>query len=69
MTTFDYSADSDRAAAALTGPETRSGNRSDLAREKLHGDAGGSYGRALAGLIIAIADITSEPNPIRPPVR
>lgn len=61
MTTFDYSADPERAA-------TRSSDRSDPASERIHGDAGRSYGRALAALMIAIADITSEPTPTRPPI-
>jgi hypothetical protein len=66
MTTFDHSVDPERAAAPLTAAAP--GDRSDPATERLHGDAGGSYGRALAALMIAIADITSEPNPPRPPL-
>jgi hypothetical protein len=66
MTTFDYSIDPERSATPLTAAAT--GDRSDPATERPHGDAGGSYGRALAALMIAIADIASEPNPPRTPL-
>jgi hypothetical protein len=67
MTTFDYSADPERAAAALTGAATPFSDRSDPPPERLQGEASGSYGRALAALIIAVADLASGPNP--PPPR
>jgi hypothetical protein len=66
MTTPGYSADPEHVRAALTRTAARSSDESDLAPETMNGDAAGSYGRTLAALIIAIADITSEPNPVPP---
>jgi hypothetical protein len=50
MTTHDYS----------TGPGPS--DPPDAGPEKIRDDPAGSYGRALAALIVAIADITSEPS-------
>jgi hypothetical protein len=66
MTTRDYSTGPVRGAAALTAAATRSSDRPDPAPSKMRDDPAGSYGRALAALIIAVADITSEPNPTPP---
>jgi hypothetical protein len=67
MTTRHYSTSPERAAAALTTVATRPGDRPDPAPKKIQDHSAGSYGRALAALIIAIADITSEPKPNPPP--
>jgi hypothetical protein len=49
----------------LTAAATRPSDRPDPVPEAIRDDPAGSYGRALAALIIAIADITSEPNPTK----
>jgi hypothetical protein len=63
----DYFTDPERAAPALTEAATRSSHRSDPAREKIPREAAGSYHRALAVLIAAIADITCGPSSMSPP--
>ena len=52
---------------ALTEAATRFNDRSDPAPEKIQDEAAGSYDRALASLIIAIANITSGPASTPPP--
>jgi hypothetical protein len=66
MTTRDYSTGPERAAAALTAAASRPSDRLDPGPKATWDDPGGSYGRALAILLIAIADITSDPNPTPP---
>jgi hypothetical protein len=66
MHTRDYFTDAERAAPALSEAATGSRHRSDPAREKVRHEAVGSYDRALAVLIIAIADISCGPSSMSP---
>jgi hypothetical protein len=61
MHTRDCFIEPERAAPALTEAATRFSDRSDTAPERIQDEAAGSYDRALASLIIAIANITSGP--------
>jgi hypothetical protein len=66
MTIRNYSTGPERAAAGRTAAATRPSDLPDPVPKKIRDVPGGSYGRALAALIIAIADITSEPKPTPP---
>jgi hypothetical protein len=61
----NYFTDHDGAAPGHTETATRS----NPAAEKMPQEAAGSYNRALAGLIVAIADITSGAASTSPPRR
>jgi hypothetical protein len=67
MLTGDHFTDSERAALALTGAAPPFGDRAEPAPERIVDEGAGTYGRALAGLIVAIADVVSGPTPTSPP--
>jgi hypothetical protein len=69
MLTRYYFTDSERAARALTGVASRFSDRSEPAPEKIRDEGAGPYGRALARLIVAIADVVSGPPATSPPDR